>query len=429
MIKLVTGAVQNPGGSVIPSGYLELTLSTDCSVIAPPGQVVAGTPIIFQFDSSGNLLGTCQIYSNAELNPAGSYYTVNILNSNKSRINQNPFVWVFSQAAGSTVDIGTIVPSSPSSPSYPGAVLLSPPAQQNGFININGILNVGANAAIGTSLAVGTNETVGGTLAVTGATTLAGVSATSLTTGQIIQPAATILTIKDNQGGTRLSIPAPGIAQTTINNALITGGSTYGGTTQHVQTFTGNGTFTIPANVASVKVTVVAGGGGGGGSTVSNNGGGGGSGSSAVKWLSALTSGNTLAVTIGAAGAAGLTNATGGTGGASSVASGTQTITSILTNGGAGGNGSLASSPGGGGGAASSGGDLNLDGSAGSLGFATNSLGGNGAGSILGGGAPNSGGVGVNGGAFGAGGGGAGGAANHSGGAGSAGVVIFEWIT
>lgn len=99
------------------------------------------------------------------------------------------------------------------------------------------------------------------------------------------------------------------------------------------QVFTANGTFTIPTGVTALKVTVLGGGGGGpiGGSF------GGGGGATAIKWLTGLTSGNTLAVTIGAGGAGKTSTGSqvsGNAGGNSTVASGTQTITTI-TGGGA----------------------------------------------------------------------------------------------
>lgn len=99
------------------------------------------------------------------------------------------------------------------------------------------------------------------------------------------------------------------------------------------QVFTANGTFTIPTGVTALKVTVV---GGGGGGPVGGNFGGGG-GATAIKWLTGLTAGNTLAVTIGAGGAGKVSTgsqASGNAGGNSTVASGTQTITTI-TGGGA----------------------------------------------------------------------------------------------
>lgn len=195
----------------------------------------------------------------------------------------------------------------------------------------------------------------------------------------------------------------------------------------HSQVFTANGTFTI--NSTAVKVTVVAGGGAGGGSSGANNlGGGGGSGGAAIKTLTGLTVGNTLSVTIGAGGT-GVSNGNGNAGGTSSVASGTQTITTITTNGGSGGtaNGFTLTSAGGAGGTVGSGGDLNLGGN--SQPAPTT-----GAGSIFGGGplAPTTAAAGNAGTAPGAGGSGSnsgGGGASQTGGAGLAGVVIFEWVT
>lgn len=103
-------------------------------------------------------------------------------------------------------------------------------------------------------------------------------------------------------------VPAAGIADGAVTAAKLAAGAVsnayVGG---RGQVFTSNGTFTIPTGITAVKVTVVAGGG-------SGTGGGGGA---AVQYFTGLTSGNTLAVTVG------------GVGGASSVASGTQTISTV----------------------------------------------------------------------------------------------------
>jgi hypothetical protein len=84
-------------------------------------------------------------------------------------------------------------------------------------------------------------------------------TATSVATGQIIQPAATALTIKDNTGGTRFSIPSGGVAQSTLNNTSLVGA----GASNSVELLNGQGpisalvgnaadqtlyTFTVPAN-------------------------------------------------------------------------------------------------------------------------------------------------------------------------------------
>lgn len=198
------------------------------------------------------------------------------------------------------------------------------------------------------------------------------------------------------------------------------------------QNFTSNGTFTIPAGITSVKVMIVAGGGAGGGSTnaVNTAGSGGGAGSYATKWLSSLTPGNTLVVTVGTGGTA-VAGATGGNGASSSVASGTQTITTITTNFGVGGVGSGGAF--GAGGAAGTGGDLNFGGGPGVQFVPANVLGGPGGSGPWGGAGQGSGGTGVGGpglapGAGGGGAGGAGGAGNIAGGNGANGIVIFEWV-
>jgi hypothetical protein len=114
------------------------------------------------------------------------------------------------------------------------------------------------------------------------------------------------------------------------------GGGGLGGTT----VYTSNATFTIPTGKTVVKVTVQGGGGTGGRGGISTgivNGGGGGG--MAVKYLTGLTPGNTLTVTVGAGGtaiSAGSSVSAGNSGGTSSVASGTQSITTVSATGGAG---------------------------------------------------------------------------------------------
>ena len=112
-----------------------------------------------------------------------------------------------------------------------------------------------------------------------------------------------------------LTLPASGIKfsdNSTLTTAPLSGFS-------NMQVFTANGTFTVPAGVTKVKVTVVGGGGGGGGSTSSYGGygGGGGGGGSAIKIISGLTPAGTVSVTVGAGGAA----SSGGAGGAGGTSS------------------------------------------------------------------------------------------------------------
>jgi len=107
-------------------------------------------------------------------------------------------------------------------------------------------------------------------------------------------------------------------------------GGGLGGTTA----FTSSGTFTIPAGKTVVKVTVQGGGGAGAGAASINSPstGGAGGGGTAIKYLTGLTPGNTLTVTVGAVKTA--TTGAGAAGNTSSVASGTQTITTISATGG-----------------------------------------------------------------------------------------------
>lgn len=127
------------------------------------------------------------------------------------------------------------------------------------------------------------------------------------------------------------------------------------------QVFTSSGTFTIPTGITALKVTV-AGGGGGGGSGNDNGEGGstggtGGGGGGAIKFLTGLTPGATLSVTVGAGGNS------GSSGGTSSVASGNQSISTIsATGGGGGGNGNPGTNGTPAAGGAGSGGDVNVTG-------------------------------------------------------------------
>jgi hypothetical protein len=210
--------------------------------------------------------------------------------------------------------------------------------------------------------------------------------------------------------------PVKFVAPGSSGNVLVSNGSAWTSAVAPVsatggngQVFTGNGTFTIPTGITRVKATVLAGGGG----ATSNRGGG--AGGAAIKYLTSLTPGNTISVTVGAGGAANTV------GGSSQIASGTQSITTVSATGGdrgqtADGNGGIGSN-----------GDLNIRGGGAGNGQSS----GQGGNSIFGAGAPTrtTGGVGIVGGAFGGGGGVSQdiGCCGFPGGAGGAGVVFFEW--
>jgi hypothetical protein len=143
-------------------------------------------------------------------------------------------------------------------------------------------------------------------------------------------------------GSTGTAYGTSGQVLTSQGNAspIWSSASSSGGPRAQLFTTTGAGqTFTIPTGVTSVKVTLQAGGGGGGGQNGCNTqtSGSGAVGGAGVQWFVGLTPGNTLTVNIAAGGGGGGTGANGSTGGAVSVASGTQTITTISATGGGGG--------------------------------------------------------------------------------------------
>ena len=249
--------------------------------------------------------------------------------------------------------------------------------------------------------------------------TISGITDLAVADGGTGRSTLTAENVLLGDGTNAVKFVAPG----TSGNVLTSNGTTWTSAAPlsglAAQVFTSSGTFTIPTGVTRVKVTVVGGGGGGcngGGFGQNGTRGGGGGGGTAVKWLTGLTPGNTLAVTVGAGGAG---NAAGGNpGGNSTVSSGTQSISTIT--GGGGGEGAVTFGHWTVGGIGS-GGDLNIRGSG-------SQSGGDGVGgsSTMGGGS----GVGgtsaasAEGGAYG---GGGSSAFNAVSSAGAAGVVIFEW--
>jgi hypothetical protein len=145
------------------------------------------------------------------------------------------------------------------------------------------------------------------------------------------------------------------VAPSTSGNVLTSDGTTWASTAPGGGGFStsvaiiSSTTWSIPAGVSTLKVTVTGGGGGGGGSS---------GGGSAIKYLD-VSAGGTMAITIGAGAAAGNNN-----GGASSVVYGATTLTG---NGGKYNTYAYANTAGGTG----VGGDINIDGGSGLRGEAT----------------------------------------------------------
>lgn len=195
-----------------------------------------------------------------------------------------------------------------------------------------------------------------------------------------------------------------------------------GGGLQSVQVFTSSGTWTKPAGITSVKVTVVGGGGGGGSTATSQRkGSGGGGGGAAIEFID-VTGTASETVTVGAAGTG------GAAGGNNGVTGGTSSFGSFCSA--TGGVGGIASTSGngeiGGVGGSGSGGDINLTGGGGNgaMSAISSTFGGS---SYLGGGggsADTDNGVGQAGGDYG--GGGSASIGSNVAGAGAAGIVIVE---
>ena len=222
---------------------------------------------------------------------------------------------------------------------------------------------------------------------------------------------------------------------TTLNAA---GGSTIA---PQVEVRTGSATVTIPTGATKLFFILVGGSGGGGGGVgtggctpANGTGGGGGGGGALMKYLSGLTPGNTLSLTIGAAGTAGAATPTaGGAGGNSSLASGTQTITTLTASGGGGGGaGNNAQGTNGAGGTGTNG-DSNHTGEAGTNNNGPTLSHGGGPGIGFGQGHHNlqgnaAGAAGVGWGGGGSGGNASGSGTTRAGGAGTAGGAIFFWF-
>jgi len=147
--------------------------------------------------------------------------------------------------------------------------------------------------------------------------------------------------------------------------------------------FTTSGSYSKPAGLLAVEVTVVGGGGGGGGAAISAVAGGGGGGGAAIEILLASALSASETVTIGAGGAGG-SSGVGGTGGTTSFGA------FLSATGGVGGGAGNAQVEEGGAGGIGSGGDLNLKGNGGGGGAEGSGSGeqmvGAGGGSLFGGG-------------------------------------------
>jgi hypothetical protein len=160
----------------------------------------------------------------------------------------------------------------------------------NGITNVNG--SAAAPAITGTDtdsgMYFGTNSV---------ALSTAGTAALTVDSSQVVTLANALPAAS---GGTGLTAPGTSGNILTSNGTAWTSAAAPAGGFGNMEVFTSSGTFTVPAGITKVKVTVV-GGGGGGGTTVSGSGGGGGG--TAIKVVTGLTPGGTVTVTVGGGGA------------------------------------------------------------------------------------------------------------------------------
>ena len=293
---------------------------------------------------------------------------------------------------------------------------------------------------------IGLTTHVSGTLPVANG----GTGAASLTLNNVIL----------GNGTTAVQTVAPGAS----GNALISDGTTWTSsapitTPLTMQYFLSSGTFTVPAGINRVKVSVWGAGGGGGGGGNGSPGASGAVGGFGVAYITGLTPGAAITVTVGAGGAGGAGGGNPGTNGSAGTSTtfGTYATATAGTGGGAGPTGSPATAgtftttgqivwfprstagqvviAGGAGGVSGTGGGLGYGGSGGG-GLSGGGSGSGGSGSAAGNGgtaygAGSNGGNstaslgGTGGGVYG--GAGAGGATNGGGGGGGTGGVLVEW--
>jgi hypothetical protein len=130
-----------------------------------------------------------------------------------------------------------------------------------------------------------------------------------------------VFTIESPATDTNRTLALPDADGTLALLSQVSVASPPNGEFRSIQVFSSSGTYTKPAGLVRVKVTVVAGGGGGGpGNQTGGKGGGGGGGGGSIGLVNVASIGATVTVTVGAGGTAGPTNQTssGGNGGTSS---------------------------------------------------------------------------------------------------------------
>jgi hypothetical protein len=109
--NLIGGNFQDGAGNTLSNGWITLTLSQDSNISANDIQVVAGRPVTFRLDASGNLLSVQNIWTTDVLAPSGSYYSVVAFNNAGLQVWAYPQTWTLTYSA--TINVGTIQPNTP----------------------------------------------------------------------------------------------------------------------------------------------------------------------------------------------------------------------------------------------------------------------------------------------------------------------------
>lgn len=148
-MKQITTSVgfQDAKGTVVANGMLMLTLSQTATITATGGQVTT-EPIFLNLDANGKISPT-NIVFNDELSPSGTIYYGVVYAANKVRMIPGLDKLQYS-ITGASFDIATALQSGPASPSFAGAVMLTPSGNQTittGNLTLTGDFLPSANAA------------------------------------------------------------------------------------------------------------------------------------------------------------------------------------------------------------------------------------------------------------------------------------------
>jgi len=107
MITITGGNFQDLGGNLL-TGTLTLVLSQDANTSgSPPEYVYGGVSLTFAV-TSGELAVSEQIWSNAEFDQSGTYYTATLQAASGQQMFKKPQTWVFVATAGQSVNLNTM---------------------------------------------------------------------------------------------------------------------------------------------------------------------------------------------------------------------------------------------------------------------------------------------------------------------------------